>query len=68
MSTLTRPIPKVRPVYPDSDGKLFMDIPAKRAGTMEELGGVVAFLASQLGGYMTGHWFAVDGGRHAFTF
>lgn len=54
--------------FPGTDGKKFLDIPAKRAGRMEELGGLVAFLASQLGGYMTGHWFAVDGGRHAFTF
>lgn len=54
--------------FPHTDGQQFLDIPAKRAGRMEELGGVVAFLASELGGYMTGHWFAVDGGRHAFTF
>ena len=57
-----------RLAFPHTDGKKFLDIPMQRAGRMEELGGLVAFLASDLGGYMTGHWFAVDGGRHAFTF
>jgi 3-oxoacyl-[acyl-carrier protein] reductase len=57
-----------RLAFPNTDGKKFLDIPMQRAGRMEELGGVVAFLASEMGGYMTGHWFAVDGGRHAFTF
>jgi NAD(P)-dependent dehydrogenase (short-subunit alcohol dehydrogenase family) len=54
--------------FPHTGGKKVLDIPMRRAGRMEELGGVVAFLASDLGGYITGHWFAVDGGRHAFSF
>jgi NAD(P)-dependent dehydrogenase (short-subunit alcohol dehydrogenase family) len=54
--------------FPNTGGKKLLDIPMRRAGRMEELGGVAAFLASDLGGYVTGHWFAVDGGRHAFTF
>ena len=54
--------------FPGTGGKKMLDIPMKRAGRMEELGGVVAFLASEYGGYITGEWIAVDGGRHAFTF
>lgn len=38
-------------------------IPLKRAGTMEELGGTVAFLASQYAGYITGETIQFDGGR-----
>lgn len=37
--------------------------PLKRAGTMEELGGTVAFLASQYAGYITGENIQFDGGR-----
>ena len=37
--------------------------PLKRAGTMEELGGTVAFLASQYAGYITGETIQLDGGR-----
>ena len=37
--------------------------PLKRAGTMEELGGTVAFLASQQAGYITGETIQLDGGR-----
>ena len=44
------------------------DIPMRRAGKPEEIGGVVAFLASQYAGYITGEWIAVDGGRHHFAF
>ncbi len=37
--------------------------PLKRAGKMEELGGTVAFLASQQAGYITGENIQFDGGR-----
>lgn len=37
--------------------------PLKRAGTMEEFGGTVAFLASQYAGYITGETIQFDGGR-----
>lgn len=36
--------------------------PLKRAGTMEELGGTVAFLASQYAAYITGETIQFDGG------
>lgn len=54
--------------YPNTDGKKFLEIPTRRAGHPEEPAALVAFLASELGAYITGHWIAVDGGRHAFTF
>lgn len=38
------------------------DTPLKRAGKPEELGGTVAFLASQQAGYITGQIMQVDGG------
>jgi 3-oxoacyl-[acyl-carrier protein] reductase len=37
--------------------------PLGRAGTMDELGGTVAFLASQQAGYITGETIQFDGGR-----
>lgn len=37
--------------------------PLKRAGTMEEFGGTVAFLASRYAGYITGETIQFDGGR-----
>jgi len=43
-------------------------IPMKRAGEPEEAGSLVAYLASQQAGYITGTWTPVDGGKHAFTF
>ncbi len=37
-------------------------IPMKRLGTIEELGELVAFLASSESSYITGHEFVIDGG------
>ena len=42
--------------------KLEKDIPMKRLGTPEEFAQVVAFLASQGAGYITGVSLQVDGG------
>jgi 3-oxoacyl-[acyl-carrier protein] reductase len=39
-------------------------IPAARIGRPEEIAGLVAFLASQYAGYITGEWIIVDGGKH----
>jgi NAD(P)-dependent dehydrogenase (short-subunit alcohol dehydrogenase family) len=43
-------------------------IPARRIGQPDEIGGLVAFLCSQFGGYITGEWIIVDGGRHRSAF
>jgi 3-oxoacyl-[acyl-carrier protein] reductase len=43
--------------------ELARDIPMKRVGQPEEVAGLVVFLASSLGGYMTGSTLQVDGGR-----
>ena len=37
-------------------------IPMKRLGTIEELGELAAFLASNESSYITGHEFVIDGG------
>ncbi|MFQ3670329.1 MAG: 3-oxoacyl-[acyl-carrier-protein] reductase [Verrucomicrobiia bacterium] len=42
--------------------KLLQNIPLKRLGSPEDVGGVVAFLASPEAGYITGQEIAVDGG------
>lgn len=39
-------------------------IPAERHGTPEEIGSVVAFLCSDLAGYVNGEWITVDGSLH----
>lgn len=39
-------------------------IPAGRHGTPEEIGAVVAFLCSDLAGYVNGEWITVDGSLH----
>lgn len=44
--------------------ELVKDIPLGRVGRPEEIAGLVAYLASSLGGYVTGATLHVDGGRH----
>ena len=44
---------------------LARDIPLKRVGRPEEIAGLVVYLASSLGGYVTGATLHVDGGRRA---
>jgi 3-oxoacyl-[acyl-carrier protein] reductase len=39
-------------------------IPARRLGEPRELGGLVAFLCSSRGGYVSGTHIPVDGGLH----
>jgi 3-oxoacyl-[acyl-carrier protein] reductase len=40
------------------------NIPAERHGTPEEIGSLVAYLCSDLAGYITGEYINVDGGWH----
>ena len=42
-----------------------MSVPVQRLGTPVEIAGLVAFLASPWGAYITGSTFHIDGGRHA---
>jgi 3-oxoacyl-[acyl-carrier protein] reductase len=43
---------------------LTANVPMRRIGTPEEMAGVIVFLCSQLAGYITGEFIAVDGGFH----
>jgi 3-oxoacyl-[acyl-carrier protein] reductase len=47
------------------DGKLLNAIPARRAGSPEEVAACVCFLASEQAGYVTGSTLYVDGGLSA---
>ena len=52
-----------RKFSPESIGEEFIEkIPLKRAGTVEEIAGVVAFLCSSDSDYITGQTLNVDGG------
>ena len=46
--------------------KILARIPLKRYGTMEELMGVIVFMASPASNYLTGQIIAVDGGLTAW--
>ncbi len=43
-------------------------VPAGRVGTPEEVGSLITYLCSDLAGYISGEWIAVDGGKHRFAF
>jgi len=53
---------EIKPEDVDRVGKGLQPVPAKRAGTGEEVAGTVVYLASQAGGYTTGQEIIVDGG------
>lgn len=54
---------KTRAVQGDEPGPaVMMRMPLKRFGTPEEIAAVVAFLASEESGFVTGHTYAADGG------
>ena len=54
----------VRAIKPEVLEKIVATIPVKRLGTPEEIGSIVAWLASEEGGYATGADFSVNGGLH----
>jgi len=43
-------------------------VPAGRLGTPQEIASTIAYLCSDLAGYVTGHYIAVDGGHHRSAF
>jgi len=43
-------------------------VPAGRLGEPAEIASTIAYLCSDLGGYLTGHYIAVDGGHHRSAF
>ncbi|KAF8630897.1 hypothetical protein AX17_005255 [Amanita inopinata Kibby_2008] len=55
----------VKPEDVDKIGKGLHPIPAKRAGTAEEMAGTAVYLASKGGGYVNGQEIVVDGGYAA---
>ena len=48
-------------------GDLVQKVPARRAGNVDDLAGVVLFLVSKAGAYVEGRSIAVDGGRTLFA-
>ncbi|MDS1142131.1 acetoacetyl-CoA reductase [Pusillimonas sp. SM2304] len=54
----------VRAIRPDVLEKIVATIPVKRLGTPEEIGSIVAWLASDESGFATGADFSLNGGLH----
>ena len=44
------------------------EVPAARLGTPMEIASTITYLCSDLAGYVTGHYIAVDGGHHRSAF
>ena len=66
-------VPELDPQPRDSEGHGYVDflasakggashLPMERFGTMDEIGGIVAFLATDLASFITGADILVDGG------
>ena len=51
----------------DIFGDLVEKVPAKRAGSLDDLAGIVLFLVSKAGAYVHGRSIAIDGGRTLFA-
>ena len=54
----------VRAIRQDVLDKIVAGIPVKRLGTPEEIGSIIAWIASDEGGYATGADFSLNGGLH----
>ncbi|HEY1101887.1 MAG TPA: acetoacetyl-CoA reductase [Burkholderiaceae bacterium] len=54
----------VKAIRQDVLDKIVSGIPVKRLGTPEEIASIIAWLASEEGGYSTGADFSVNGGLH----
>jgi NAD(P)-dependent dehydrogenase (short-subunit alcohol dehydrogenase family) len=62
---------KMNPMGTGSGADIFGDlvekVPARRAGEVDDLAGIVLFLVSKAGSYMHGRSIAIDGGRTLFA-
>jgi acetoacetyl-CoA reductase len=54
----------VKAIRPEVLDKIVATVPAKRLGAPEEIASIIAWLASDEGGYATGADFSVNGGLH----
>jgi acetoacetyl-CoA reductase len=54
----------VKAIRPDVLEKIVNGVPAKRLGTPEEIASIIAWIASDDGGYATGADFSLNGGLH----
>ena len=54
----------VKAIRPEVLEKIVGTIPVKRLGTPEEIGSIIAWIASDDGGYATGSDFSLNGGLH----
>jgi acetoacetyl-CoA reductase len=54
----------VRAIPADVLDKIIAGIPVKRLGKPEEIASIVAWIASEDGGYATGSDFSLNGGLH----
>ena len=54
----------VKAIRPEVLDKIVSTVPAKRLGAPEEIASIIAWLASDEGGYATGADFSVNGGLH----
>jgi acetoacetyl-CoA reductase len=54
----------VKAIRPDVLEKIVATIPVRRLGSPDEIGSIVAWIASEEGGYATGSDFSLNGGLH----
>ena len=54
----------VKSIRPEVLEKIVSGVPVKRLGTPEEIGSIIAWIASDEGGYATGSDFSLNGGLH----
>ncbi len=54
----------VKAIRPEVLEKIVAGVPAKRLGTPEEIASIIAWIASEDGGYATGADFSLNGGLH----
>lgn len=51
------------PTHPESNMRFAAEMPARRAGTEQEMAATALYLVSPAGAYVTGTHLVVDGGR-----